>query len=342
MSRIEQVGEADGNPVHEITLTGPDGTTARVLSWGATLRDLLVPGPDGALTRVVLGYEDFEPYLANPSYLGATCGRVANRIQAGRFALDGRDHDVGRNEAGISHLHGGARGFSHRPWDIVAADRTSVTLGRTSPDGEEGYPGTLDVRCTYRLSAPATITVEMTATTDAPTAVNLAHHSYFTLDPEGSVRDLQVEIAARSYTPVDAQLIPTGALAAVAGTPFDFIRPRRLGEQTTLYDVNFVLDGTPYATPRFAARARSPRTGMALTVLTTEPGLQLYDGQYLQPTDLGLGGQTHGPHAGICFEAQNFPDAVNRAAFPSPWLRPGRPYWQVTRYHFTAGGSPSE
>ncbi|MGA0565301.1 aldose epimerase family protein [Ancylobacter sp. VNQ12] len=342
MSRIERVGEADGSPIHEITLTGPDGSSARVLSWGATLRDLLVPGPDGAPVRVVLGYDNFEPYLTNPSYLGATCGRVANRIRAGRFRLDGRDYDVGRNEDGITHLHGGARGFSHRPWDIVAADATAVTLTRQSPDGEEGYPGTLDVRCTYRLSAPATITVEMTATTDAPTAVNLAHHSYFTLDPEGSVRDLEVEIAAHRYTPVGGELVPTGQVSPVAGTPFDFVRPRRLADQATLYDVNFVLDGTPHAPPRIAARARSPRTGMSLTVFTTEPGLQLYDGQYLQPTEHGLGGQRHGPHAGICFEAQNFPDAVNHTAFPSPWLRPGRTYRQVTRYHFATGETPSE
>ncbi|MBS9477542.1 galactose mutarotase [Ancylobacter sp. VKM B-3255] len=324
----------EGEPIEEITLVAADGTRARVLSWGATLRDLEIPLADGRLRRVVLGYEDPQSYIANPSYLGATCGRVANRIRDGRFSHDGRDYDVGRNEAGRTHLHGGARGFSHRNWTVTGTTADSVTLTRHSPDGEEGYPGTVEARCTYRLEAPATLIVEMSATSDAPTPINLAHHSYFTLDPAGTVRELELEVAARRYTPVDENLIPTGELAAVAGTPFDFTRPARLDARGTLYDINYVLDGTAGGEPRFAARASCRRTGLALDILTDAPGLQLYDGQHLKPTRGGLGANRHGPHAGICFEAQNFPDAVNQPGFPSPWIHQGDTYRQVTRYRF--------
>ncbi|MCJ8144399.1 galactose mutarotase [Ancylobacter sp. A5.8] len=330
-----QVGEADGVPINDIALAGPSGARARVLTFGAVLRDLEVPDAGGTLRRVVLGYDDLDSYLANLSSVGATCGRVANRIRAGHFSLDGQEHQLGLNERGVTHLHGGWRGFSRRAWEIGALDAASVTLTYRSGDGEEGYPGTLAASCTYSLIAPGTLRVVMEATTDAPTPVNLAHHSYFTLDPETSVRELEVEIAAASYTPVDELKIPTGEIAPVAGTAFDFRRPRRLDADPAAYDMNFVLDGTAGgAEPRFAARARSSVTGRTMEVWTTEPGLQMYDGQYLVTTAHGLGGLTHGPHAGICFEAQNFPDAVNQPGFPSPWLRPGETYRQVTEYRF--------
>lgn len=336
MSAITQVATGpEGEAIEAVTLHGPDGTRARVLSWGATLRDLEIPLIDGRLRRVVLGFEDAASYIANPPYLGATCGRVANRIRDGRFTLDGTTYDVGRNEAGRTHLHGGTRGFSHRNWRIETASADAVTLVRRSPDGEEGYPGTLDVRCTYRLEAPATLAITMTATTDAPTPVNLAHHSYFTLDPAGSVRELEVEIAARHYTPVDADLIPTGDIAPVAGTPFDFTTPQRLDARGTFYDINYALDGTPNGPSRFAARAVSARSGLQLDVFTDAPGLQLYDGFHLKPTRHGLGGHRHGPHAGLCFEAQTFPDAVHQPGFPSPWLKPGETYSQATQYRFS-------
>ncbi len=332
---ITQAGTSpEGEAIEEVTLHGPDGTRARVLSWGATLRDLEIPLIDGRLRRVVLGFADAADYIANPPYLGATCGRVANRIRDGRFTLDGTTYDVGRNEAGRTHLHGGARGFSHRNWRIEEAGPDAVTLIRRSPDGEEGYPGTLDVRCRYQLDGPASLAITMTATTDAPTAVSLAHHSYFTLDPAGSARDLEVEIAARHYTPVDGELIPTGEIAPVAGTPFDFTMPQRLDARGTLYDINYSLDGTPSEAPRFAARAASARSGLQLEVFTDAPGLQLYDGFHLKPTRHGLGGHRHGAHAGLCFEAQNFPDAVNQPGFPSPRLEPGETYRQHTIYRF--------
>ena len=328
------VGEADGVPIHDIALASASGARARVLSFGAVLRDLEVPDATGTLRRVVLGYDDLDSYLANLSSVGATCGRFANRIRDGRFTLDGHDYQLGLNERGVTHLHGGWRGFSRRAWELGALDASSVTLTYRSGDGEEGYPGTLAVRCTYALLDPGTLRVTLEATTDAPTPVNLAHHSYFTLDPGTSVRELEVEIAAANHTPVDALKIPTGEIAPVAGTAYDFRRPRRLDADPADYDMNFVLDGAAGAEPRFAARARSTASGLALEVWTTEPGLQMYDGQYLVPTEHGIGGLTHGPHAGICFEAQNFPDAVNQPTFPSPWLRPGETYRQVTEYRF--------
>ncbi|WP_186291789.1 aldose epimerase family protein [Ancylobacter moscoviensis] len=337
---VMQIGAApDGDPIHEIVLTGPDGTRARVLSWGATLRDLEVPGSGGVMRRVVLGYDDLSSYLANPAYLGATCGRVANRIRNGRFTLNGRGYELARNERGVTHLHGGTRGFSHRPWRVETAAGNAVTLAYRSADGEEGYPGTLDVLCTYRLVAPSTLEIEMTARTDAPTPVSLAHHSYFTLDPGHSVRELEVAVAARHYTPVDADQIPTGEIAPVDGTPFDLRSFRRLADQGIGFDTNFVLDdagppaGDP-AAPRLVARARSSRSGMAMEVRTTAPGLQLYDGAHLPVTNHGIGALTHGAHAGICFEPQYFPDAVNRLGLPPPWITPDAGFRQVTAYRF--------
>ena len=338
---ITRIGEAGGIPIADIELTCSSGARAKILSWGATLRDCQVPGPDGTLRRVVLGYDDLDSYIANPSSVGATCGRVANRIKGGQFTLDGQSYQLARNERDVTHIHGGPRGFSRRPWRIVEADASSVTLAYTSVDGEEGYPGTLEARCTYSLIAPGTLRIEMSATADAPTLINLAHHSYFTLDPGTSVRELEVEVAAPRYTPVDATWIPTGELAPVGGTRFDLRTPKRLADDPAPYDINYVLDPAtaPAAglEPRFAARARSPRTGSSLEVWTTEPGLQLYDGSHLRPTVHGLDGLTHGANAGICFEAQNFPDAVNQKGFPSPILRPGETYRQVTEYRFAVG-----
>lgn len=329
-----RIGEADGMPIYEIELGCASGARARVVTFGAVLKDLEVPGMNGALHRVVLGYDDLDSYLSNRSSVGTTCGRFANRIADGHFTLDGQDYQLSRNEKGITHLHGGWRGFSRRAWELTEVTASSVTLTYRAADGEEGYPGMVEASCTYSLLIPGTLHIEMTATSDAPTPVNLAHHSYFTLDPGASVRELEVEIAASCYTPVDERKIPTGEVAPVEGTGYDFRAARRLDADSTGYDINFVLDGASAEAPHFAARAKSPKSGLTLEVWTTEPGLQLYDGQFLVPTEHGLGGMAHGPHAGICFEAQNFPDAVNQPGFPSPWLRPGETYRQVTEYRF--------
>lgn len=313
--------------MQEIRLTGPDGTTAAILDWGATLRDLVVPLADGTRRRVVLGYERLEDYRANPAYLGAIVGRHANRIAGGRFELDGRRHQLTLNEDGRTHLHGGIVGFSHRPWQIAGRTAASVTLTLTSADGDQGYPGTVNATCTYTLSAPATLTVELSATTDAPTPVNLAHHSYFALAEGGDIRGHRLQLGAAHYTPVDATQIPTGQIAAVAGTPFDFRAGRAIDDLPL--DDNFVLAGDGPA-----AIVTAPDGRLQLTVTTDAPGLQVYDGRGLRPSGPGIGGQAHFPYAGLALEPQHFPDSPNQPGFPDVILRPGATWRQHSTFRF--------
>jgi len=314
--------------MQDIDLTGPDGTTASILDWGATLRDLVVPLADGTRRRVVLGYQRPQDYRANPAYLGAIVGRHANRIAGGRFALDGRSHQLTLNEDGRTHLHGGSVGFSHQPWRIAGRTAASVTLALTSPDGDQGYPGTVNATCTYTLAAPATLVVELSATTDAPTPVNLAHHSYFTLAEGADARAHSLQLGAARYTPVDAGQIPTGDIAAVAGTPFDF----RAGRIIDLpLDHNFVLTGD-----RPAAVVTAPDGRLQLTVTTDAPGLQVYDGRGLRALGPGIGGQAHFPYAGLALEPQHFPDSPNHPGFPDVILRPGRTWRQRSAFRFAA------
>lgn len=329
MTGVRVFGDGPDGPVHEITLTAADGTSAAVITFGAVVRDLMVPAGDGGPRSVVLGFDQLEPYQTNPAYLGAVAGRYANRIARGRFVLDGAPHQLPLNEHGRTHLHGGTRGFSHRNWSILDHGRDRVSLGLTSPDGEEGYPGTLEAVCTYRLSPPATLRVEFAATTDRPTIVNLAQHSYFALEPGKTVRDLVLTVDADRFTPVDGDLIPTGEIAPVDGTPFDFRTPRRIGDGGTLYDINFALSKPA---GRFGRAARVESSHLALEVWTGEPGLQVYDGHLLKPEQAppGLGF----PHAGLCLETQTFPDSPNHPHFPSPILRPGERREQVTEYRF--------
>jgi aldose 1-epimerase len=315
--------------MQEIRLTGPDGTTASVLDWGATLRDLVVPAPGGRRRRVVLGYQRLDDYLANPAYLGAIAGRHANRIAQGRFRLDGRDYQLTLNENGRTHLHGGVRGFSHQPWRVVEQDEDSITLGLTSPDGDQGYPGTVEVHCTYTLSAPATLRVALSATTDAPTPLNLAHHSYFTLEDGADIRSHRLQLGAAAYTPVDADLIPTGAITAVTATPFDFQAPRPID---IALDHNFVLSGQGPAAILSSADGRA-----RLTVTTDAPGLQVYDGRGLQALGPGIGGQHHFPYAGLAMEPQTFPDGPNHENFPDAILRPGQTWRLRSEFRFEIG-----
>lgn len=323
----------DGADVHEALLTLPNGTAAAIIGYGAIVRDLQVPGPKGP-TRVVLGHRTLADYLSDNGHMGAIAGRYANRIANGRFTLDGRAVQVTRNERGVHHLHGGDRGFGRRVWSVVGHDATSVTLTLTSPDGEEGFPGTVEVRCIYRLVPPATLAVELTASSDATTVVNLAHHSYFTLNYGRSIRDHVVQINASHFTPTDASLIPTGRLAPVAGTPYDFRKARPLSPPDIVYDINFVLDrDTPGL--QWAASVAAPDGTLRLDVYTTEPGLQLYDGSFLQET-AGLDGRPHFRSAGLCLEPQKFPDSPNHPQFPSPVLHPGEVYAQRTEYRFSA------
>jgi aldose 1-epimerase len=339
---IAAFGSVDGKPVQEVHLKTASGAAASIIGLGASLRDLSVPLAKGGRRRVVLGYETVEGYRNGRASVGATCGRVANRIAGGAFTLDGKSHQLAKNENARTHLHGGNRGFAQRVWDVIEHRDDSATLRLVSPAGEENYPGTLTALCTYRLLEPATVRIEMTATTDAATLINLVNHSYFTLAEGGEIWDHKMQVAAPFYTPLDANLIPTGEITKVDGTPYDFrsLRPIRhmVGSRPFDYDINFVLDAlSPVGSKGDAAcRVVSPAADLALEVATDQPGLQLYTGAVLQENPAALAGQKHFPHAGFCLETQGFPDAIHRRHFPSAVLRPGETYRHVVEYRFQA------
>ena len=327
----------DGRAVREIRLANAARATASVITFGATVRDLVVP-LGGGMRCVVLGFAALDGYLDNRRYVGVTAGRHASRIGEGRLVLDGTVYQLSRND-GRHHLHGGATGFSRRLWDIVEASESTVTLGLVSPDGEDGYPGRLDVRCTYRLEEPASLSVEMIATTDAPTIVSLAHHSYFTLAPGASVRSHRLRIPAGRYVPCGPDLVPTGDLAPVAGTPYDFRVLRPIADPALdpafLYDCCLVLDrGGEGLQP--AAYVESPDGGLRFEVATTEPCLVFYDGAGLGPEWPAVDGSRPFAHAGLCLEPMRYPDSPNQPGFPQAVLRPGEIYRQQTIYAFTA------
>ena len=308
-----------------------------ILTYGAVIQDLRLLG-SGDPRRLVLGLPTIEDYRAASPYFGVIAGRCANRIADGRFTLDGVEHRVTLNEKGRTHLHGGALGFSRKIWTIEAVDATSVTLGLVSPDGEEGYPGTVRATCRYALvpgdTGEGRLVIELGATTDAPTLVNLAAHSYFDLDDGPDISAHTLEIPAASYTPVDDRLIPTGEIAPVAGTRFDFRKPRPVHPTADDpgYDHNFVIAMERSATPRLHARLAGASSGITLEVHSTEPGLQFYDGAGLAMDRPDLDGRIAGRRAALCLEPQVFPDSPNRPNFPSAVLRTGETYRQVTEY----------
>jgi aldose 1-epimerase len=325
----------DGAAVDEVVISAGD-LTATVITYGAAIRDLRLAGFDHPL---VLGLETLEDYVRHSPHLGAIAGRCANRIGRGRFAIDGRPVQLPLNEKGRHHIHGGEAGFGRRPWRLVDVTEAGVTLSLVSADREEGYPGRVEATVRYVVSAPATITMEATAVTDAQTIVNLAQHSYFNLDDSDDILDHRVQILADAYTPTDPDDIPTGEIVAVAGTHFDFRAPRPIRKVhnggRVLVDKNFVVARRKSARPVAHAWIASARNGLRLDVSSTEPGLQFYDGSYLAVPARGLGGRRYRANRGCCFEPQIFPDAVNHPGFPSPILRPGETYRQVTRFAFS-------
>lgn len=314
----------DGKTVDVITLAA-GSLTADILTLGATVWDLVLALPDGGRS-LVLKHADPLAYCVNPAYLGVTAGRYANRIAQGRFRLDGREYQVDCNEQGRQHLHGGTTGISRKNWSVAHVSEASVTLELLSPDGDNGFPGAARLSCCYRLEAPATLVVEYSAVCDAATVMNLAHHSYFTLLPGGDSRDHRLEVAADFYTPVGADLIPTGEIRTVAGTPFDFrvLRPLRQTPDHP-YDINFVLR-KPLGAFGPAARLIGPDGRVACALWTDAPGLQVYDGHGLTAP--------HGAYGGIALEPQFFPDSPNQPHFPSARLVPGSTYRQRTEYRF--------
>lgn len=335
---------ADGREVPAVTLDNGRGVRARVIAYGATLQSLETPDWNGQGADIVLGHDDLSPYLTIPQYFGSTIGRYANRIAGGAFRLDGRTYRIARND-GRNTLHGGSTGFDRQLWDLVdfgEGETAWASFARVSRDGEEGFPGALSVRVTYRLDASGELAIAYEATTDAPTIVNLTNHSYFNLNPGGGdVLGHRLWLAAGAYTPVDRGLIPTGELRPVDGGPFDFRRPTTIGarirdageSQLAIargYDHNFVLDGGTTAEPRLAARVEAPVSGRVLELLTTEPGLQVYSGNFLDGSTIGKGGRLYRQSDGLCLEPQRFPDTPNQSAFGSARLAPGEIYRQVS------------
>ncbi|TXS44966.1 galactose mutarotase [Streptomyces sp. uw30] len=316
---------SDGTEVHRWTLERA-GVRVRVLSYGGIVQSVEVPDRHGHPADVVLGFAGLEGYLAHPEpYLGALIGRYANRIAGGRFPLDGLTYALEPNTP-PSSLHGGARGFDKRVWEVAPVEH-GLRLSRVSPHGEEGFPGRLEVSVTYTLDADGALRIGYEAVTDAPTVVNLTNHSYFNLAGAGSgdAGGHELRLAASRFTPVDDDLIPTGALDEVAGTRFDFREARKVGAG---YDHNFVLDKGVTASAQEVAELYDASSGRVLTVATTEPGLQLYTADHLA--------EPFAPGDGIALEAQHFPDSPNRPDFPGTVLRPGEVFRSETVYGFSA------
>lgn len=332
---------ADGTAIESVELTNGKGMSARVITLGAAIQQLMVPDRQGRPADVVLGHATPQQYLDQRQYFGATVGRYANRVAAGKFTLDGKQYQLETND-GPNHLHGGRRGLDTVIWKIdsvYAGLPARVSLSHTSPDGAGGYPGTLHVTATYSLSDTNQLSIEYRATTDKPTIVNITSHSYYNLAGEASTRDVMghlLTLFASKYTPVNQTSIPNGELRAVAGTPFDFRQPRAIGEhirngkdeQLRLgrgYDHNFVVDGEPNEL-RPAARLEDPHSGRVMELLATSPGLQFYSGNFLDATSVGKTGRVYRQGDGLCLEPQVFPDSPNRGEFPSARLNPGATY----------------
>lgn len=325
---------ADGEEVIEATIRGP-GVSARIITYGAAIRTLEVE-TSAAPRNVVLGLETLEHYVEHSHFFGAIAGRHANRIGGGRFTLDGREHQLTLNEKGRVHLHGGFKGFPRRNWRLLDAAPEAVTLGITAEDGEEGYPGGVEATCRYSIDGDGALAIALEATTDAPTIVNLATHSYFDLDGGETILDHLLEIPADGYTPVDEALVTTGEIAPVEGTRFDFRQGRAIGAaDRETYDHNFVLARARRDPPATVARLTGPRSGLTLEILSTEPGVQFYNGAYLDMAVPDTGGRLRGRNSGLCLEPQLFPDGPNKPGWPSPVLRPGETYRQRTLYRFT-------
>jgi aldose 1-epimerase len=335
----------DGNIVTIYTLTNAHGLELRAMTYGAIITSLKTPDRSGAMADIVLGFDRLDGYLKASPYFGAVVGRYGNRIAQGQFTLDGRTYPLARNN-GPNHLHGGIKGFDKVVWEAApSTTHAAVTFSRSSADGEEGYPGRVNARVTYTLTDSNELVVEYYATTDKPTPINLTQHSYFNLAGEGAgpILDHQLTIHADRFTPVDATLIPTGQLAPVQGSPFDFRHATAIGariddkhEQLTYgrgYDHNWVLNDAGHGLHP-AARVVEPSSGRTLDVATTEPGLQCYTGNFLDGTIVGKGGHVYQHRTGLCLETQHFPDSPNHPAFPSTILRPGQAYSTKTVFTF--------
>jgi aldose 1-epimerase len=339
---------ADGKAVEIYTLTNSGGAEAKIITYGGAVVSLKVPDKSGKLGDVVLGYDSVADYEKHTSYFGALVGRYANRIAKGKFSLNGKEYTLAVNN-GENHLHGGLKGFDKVVWTArpsTVATGANLDLTYLSRDGEEGYPGKLSVRAVYTLTEKNELKIVYSATTDKDTVVNLTHHSYFNLAGAGnsSILDHQLTLNADRFTPTDSGSIPTGELRSVKGTPFDFTIPTAIGaridqqdEQLKFgagYDQNWVLNKTGNELA-LAATVYEPTTGRVMEVLTTEPGVQFYAGNYLDGVITGKSGQQYPKRSGFCLEAQHFPDSPNKPQFPTTELKKGQKYSQTTIYKFS-------
>ncbi len=343
MTRAPFGKTADGEAVEAFTLKNTNGIAVTAITYGGIITSLKVPDRNGAIGDIVLGFDAIDGYLKGHPFFGAIIGRYGNRIAKGRFSIDKLPYTLATNN-GPNHLHGGVRGFDKHVWKAEILTENSLRLSRVSPDGEEGYPGNLQVQVIYSLTNYNELIVDYTATTDQPTHVNLTQHSYFNFAGAGAdILGHELMIDADRYTPVTGELIPTGELAPVEGTPFDFRKPTAIGARINAphpqikngqgYDHNWVLNREGNGL-ELAARVLEPSTGRTMEVATTEPGMQFYAGNFLDGTIVGKGGSKYGRRSGFCLETQHYPDSPNQPDFPSTLLRPGSTYSSRTVFKF--------
>jgi aldose 1-epimerase len=349
-SKDKKGKRVEGPRITEYTLTNRNGMVVKCIEYGAIVTEIHVADRDGKYADVALGFDKLADYLKGHPYFGSNAGRCANRIGKGKFTIDGTEYALATNN-GENHLHGGKEGFDKKYWrgePFLAAAGPGVKFTYRSPDKEEGYPGNLSVTMSYTLTDDNELVVDYRATTDKPTLCNLAHHSYFNLAGQGSgdILGHELQIFAKNYTPTGESLVPTGKIDPVAGTPFDFTKPKIIGKDLKAaggmpvgFDLNYVLDKGTTPRPELAARITDPKSGRTMEVLTTEPGFQFYTGNFLDGTNVGKGGAVYKQYSGFCMEAQKFPDSVNHPEWKeksNAILRPGETYKQTTIYKFSA------
>ncbi len=333
----------DSTKVNLYTLVNHSGITMKVTNYGGIITSLMVPDKNGKTADIVLGFDSLSSYIAKTPYFGALIGRYGNRIAKGKFTLDGTEYDLAKND-GPNHLHGGVKGYDKVVWDAEEFKTDSavgIKFHRLSKDGEEGYPGNLDVTVTYTLNDNNTLVFDYTATTDKTTPVNLTQHSYFNLAGGGDIKSHELMISASKYNVVDSTLIPTGELREVKGTPFDFTASKPIGKDLDAtggkpigYDHNFILDTK--SIQDMAVKVVEPNSGRTVEVYTDQPGVQFYSGNFLDGTLNGKSGAVYQQYSGFCLETQHFPDSPNQPAFPSTILKPGEKYHTTTIYKFSA------
>ena len=337
----------DGQAVNLYTLSNSSGMQVSIINYGGRVVSIIVPDRNGKMGDVALGFDNFAGYLGDNPFFGALVGRYANRIGNAKFTLDGKEYKLEAND-GPNSLHGGSKGFDKQLWKAreIPGNHPALELTYRSKDGEEGYPGDLTAKVVYTLMGNNSLQIDYTATTDKDTVLNLTNHSYFNLSGEGSgdILKTQMMINADQFTPVDKTLIPTGELRKVEGTPLDFRKSTAIGERIDAddeqmkfgkgYDHDFVLDRKGHGL-ELAARATDPQSGRVLQVLTTQPGIQFYTGNFLDGTVHGKGGKVYGHRSAFCLETQHFPDSPNKPNFPSTELKPGQTYHETTVFKFS-------